>query len=230
MVDVHVRVGLPARHDEVDEGLEGQFLLRPVMAPEGAERLRRIGWIPHAEQVFQPVLLRERVALDVEEQVAGIGLRQRAQPAIRLHRQELERRHRPVARHVLQARLLVEAGQRGIRHVRHLRQWLLQRGERGHGPDAAAAQPPSLVRAQRCDQAQMVRGRAPRRRRSAASGRPCSGVPVRVPVAAERRDHRTRWPPGSVPSRCGSRRGSRPGGGCPPGSRCRPARRASRRA
>ena len=107
MVDVHVRVGLPAAMTKSMKPSKATLLLRAVVAPEGAVRLRGVGWVPDAEQVFQPVLLRERVALDVEEQVAGFGSGART-TAVRLDRQELERGHRPAARRVLQASLLVQ--------------------------------------------------------------------------------------------------------------------------
>ena len=116
------------------------------------------------------------------------------------------------SRYVLQARLLVHAGQRGVGHVRHLRQWLLQRGERGHGPDAAGSQAASLVRAQRCDQAQVIRAsRQPSQvscQRRTSQWRTGSGVSGSGKTGHPRAASRKR------PSRCGSRRGSRPGDGC----------------
>ena len=95
VVDVEVRVRLKAVHDEVDECLEGAAL--PVRRygtgfdrPERVTR-RLTGSVhpprfDHAEEVFDPVdfvRTEERVALDVEEQVARRGLREHQQPLVR---------------------------------------------------------------------------------------------------------------------------------------------------
>ena len=81
VVDVHVRVRRPTRGDEREELLERHPLLREAVRPERREPLGRVD---HAEQVVEaPVGCRalgvERIALEVEEQVAGVGLGDRGE-------------------------------------------------------------------------------------------------------------------------------------------------------
>ena len=96
VVDVHPGVGLPRRRDQVDDRLEGGPLLgvgeRPEPAVDG-----RSGVVERhdAEQVLAPALAGERVALEVEEHVAGRRLREPRQPQARLDRPELDDGPRP---------------------------------------------------------------------------------------------------------------------------------------
>ena len=80
---VHVRPGivLHARHDEVDEGLAGRFLLGPSQCPALLEAGDAVPVAREkAGQVFQTVLADERIALEIEEHVAARRLRQPAEP------------------------------------------------------------------------------------------------------------------------------------------------------
>ncbi len=74
VVDVHGRVDRQPVHDQVDDLLERSLLVRWGVRPEGSEAgpAVRVGGhrVDHAPQVFEPVVGRERVALQVEEEVA----------------------------------------------------------------------------------------------------------------------------------------------------------------
>jgi hypothetical protein len=70
VVDVKVRMRLPPRDNEVDELLEDPLLLRPVEGPVAVVGAVRIGV---AEEVLDTEGERVRVALEVEEEVAGRG-------------------------------------------------------------------------------------------------------------------------------------------------------------
>ena len=87
VVDVHRRVVVEARHDPVDEPLERRGARRRART----RRRRRVTRWPRTpplgveepEQVVEPVVEGVRVALDVEEQVARRGRRQRGQARAR---------------------------------------------------------------------------------------------------------------------------------------------------
>ena len=69
VVDVHVRVLGEPRVDEVDEPLEGRLLLLAARRPQ---RLERVVAVAEAPEVLEAALgVPERVALEVEEEVAG---------------------------------------------------------------------------------------------------------------------------------------------------------------
>ena len=94
VVDVQVRVGLKAVHDEVDECFEGApFRARGDGAvldrPEGVERrlpvLTQTVGLDDAEEIVDAVdlvRLEEGVALDVEEEIARGGFREHEQPLV----------------------------------------------------------------------------------------------------------------------------------------------------
>ena len=87
VVDVHVGVLAQARVDEVDERLERGLLARVVVGPERREVVVRV---EHAPEVLEaPVLVPERVALDVEEEVAGRGVGQEREAGVGVRREEL---------------------------------------------------------------------------------------------------------------------------------------------
>ena len=84
VVDVQARVARASLVDEVDEVLERLLLGGAVVRPEGAVALG----VADAPEVLEPAArLPERVALDVEEEIAGRGRRQEREPARRLRRQ-----------------------------------------------------------------------------------------------------------------------------------------------
>ena len=91
MEDVEIRVGGLSHADEVHERLEGGLLLGRGPGPEGLEPELPVGLDPaHAEQVLEARLPDERVALDVEEEIAGGRGRQRGEtPAGTGSREEL---------------------------------------------------------------------------------------------------------------------------------------------
>ena len=102
VVEVRLGMNLEVRHQRVDERLEAPPLLVPVVRPERAEAVRRlprhgrafreravdVGAREHAAQVLEPARF-ERIALEVEEQVGGVGGRQTIEPEPRAPRQEL---------------------------------------------------------------------------------------------------------------------------------------------
>ena len=116
VVDVHRRVALDARGEEVHELLEGALLAGAVVRPERLEARAAVLEIAHAEEVFEPARL-ERVALHVEEHVARVGLRQALEAAARSignegsGRQEFELRLAGLAALELQARLALQPGE-----------------------------------------------------------------------------------------------------------------------
>src|SRR5689334_2488331 len=67
-------------HQEIHEPLECDAFGRAVMRPKRLEPRLAVVDEPEAEQVFEPVLF-ERIALHVEEDVAGVGLGQTIEPA-----------------------------------------------------------------------------------------------------------------------------------------------------
>ena len=91
VVDVQVGVDAAARLDPVDEALEGRLLAVAVEAPDDlVARLAAVAVAP-AEEVLEPARrLVERVALEVEPDVAFRGRRKRAEAAVLLVREELD--------------------------------------------------------------------------------------------------------------------------------------------
>ena len=87
MVDVHVRVLREPRVDEVDEPLEGGLLLLAARRPQ---RLERVVAVAEAPEVLEAALgIPERVALEVEEEVAGRRVGEERESGCRLRREEL---------------------------------------------------------------------------------------------------------------------------------------------
>jgi hypothetical protein len=83
VVDVHVRIGAQALVEEVDELLDRALLALAVVRPEASEGRPAVLAPEDAEEVLEPAVGRpERVALDVEEHVAGRGLRQQLEAAL----------------------------------------------------------------------------------------------------------------------------------------------------
>src|SRR5438105_10928119 len=79
-----------ARVDEVDEVLEHPLLLAAIVRPEGGEARLAAADLGHAEEVLEAAVgLPERVALDVEEEVARRRLWEQAEAALGLEREEL---------------------------------------------------------------------------------------------------------------------------------------------
>src|SRR4051794_32303899 len=84
---MHRRVLFETRHDEVHEAFEAasltieRELVRFVPRPDGVERAIRL---EDAEQVVEPLVEGKRISLDVEEQVARRGRRQRGEPTLEL--------------------------------------------------------------------------------------------------------------------------------------------------
>ena len=70
MIDMQVGILRPTRHDEIDELLERGLLTSGIERPpaEGCWLVGRRG--RPAEQIFEPADTDERVALDIEEDVA----------------------------------------------------------------------------------------------------------------------------------------------------------------
>ncbi len=103
VVDVHVRVSLAPLAHHLEEVAKGLAFVGPVVRPQ---RREVVGGVEHAEEVFQPPLAAvgrpQRVALEVEEQIALVRLGQHHQ---RLRVGDLVRRLAVDARRDLQARL-----------------------------------------------------------------------------------------------------------------------------
>ena len=80
VIDVQPGKALPARHHEVDEGLEGRPLRGGIKGP--ARVILGLAGRPRgpAEQILEPARADEGIALEVEEDVARRGLGQAAKP------------------------------------------------------------------------------------------------------------------------------------------------------
>ncbi len=107
VVDVHAGKALHALDQEVHEPLERDALRRRGRAPRVGLNCGLVAVDEaQAEQVFEAVLL-ERIALHVEEHVAGIGLRHaiEAAPALSVEFEKLDARLARRAPRELQRRL-----------------------------------------------------------------------------------------------------------------------------
>ena len=106
-----------ARHDEVDERLEQLLLGGRVVGPPAPERTDgAVGaWHDDAEEVLEPEVAHVRVALDVEEDVAGAGRRQHLEATVGSGVEQLVGRQLvgPAAGRYLEACLAHRLGQRG---------------------------------------------------------------------------------------------------------------------
>ncbi len=118
VVDVQVGPPLEPRDDEVDHRFERDLLLRVVVAPEGVEHRRAaLVDLDDAEEVLEPLVTDERVALEVEEQVAGGRLGQEAQPAVGLRLEQFVGALPGATLDDLEPRLLAEPLGRGRSHA-----------------------------------------------------------------------------------------------------------------
>ncbi len=158
MIDVQVGMRLQAADHEIDEALEsGPFLVagnRPVR--NGCERAAGLG-VGVAEQKLDAALADERVALEVEEHVAGRRLRKAREAEARLHRQQLEQRFSRRAPFKLDPGLLADSriGKRGAaRGLPCGRQ--RHRGERRDRVDALALQLLDLNLGRAGDEREMI--------------------------------------------------------------------------
>lgn len=153
MVDVQVGMRLQPRADEVEKALEGALLAGAVDALERREPPLRIG-VLHAPQILEAARrLEERIALDVEEDVAGRWRRQQAEAALRLRRQQLVVMTSS-ARCYLQPRLTHQPLLRLRRDAGRRRG--IECGERRDGRDAFRLEALDLVAPHPRHQAQMV--------------------------------------------------------------------------
>ncbi len=163
VVDVHVRMGGAPPGDVLQEVQQGLTFLAAVVCPERAEdqggAVGRAGAagrrLDHPEQVLQAALREiavrpERVALEVEEDVARAGRRERGQPAG--VEQLVEHRAVAVATH-LQTRLRGQRRQRRRRDTRHV---AARAGEVVDGADPGREQPFALRRAHAGHQQQVT--------------------------------------------------------------------------
>ncbi len=120
VVDVEIRVALAPFGDEVHQPLERDLLpgerdLGRMKRVERPERGEGAIDVEHAEEVVDAVIERIGIALEVQEQVAGIGRRQHGQAALRLDlcagrwKEQLVDRSRPASALDLDPRLLADA-------------------------------------------------------------------------------------------------------------------------
>ncbi len=120
VVDVEIRVALAPFGDEVHQPLERDLLpgerdLGRMKRVERPERGEGAIDVEHAEEVVDAVIERIGIALEVQEQVAGIGRRQHGQAALRLDlcagrwKEQLVDRSRPASALDLDPRLLAHA-------------------------------------------------------------------------------------------------------------------------
>lgn len=102
----------PTRHHLVDEGLEGLLLGATSRRPERAVVASALGIDERiAEEVLEATALDERVSLEVEEDVVRRGLGQQGQPTSGLGGEELPAQDSECSALVLEARLLLHAGE-----------------------------------------------------------------------------------------------------------------------
>ena len=84
VIDVHVRMLLPARVDVIHECLKGTLLLLAGQRPSGCVVCLSFEIQIHpSEQVFEPAVAAEGIAFQVEEDIAGSRRRQASQPECR---------------------------------------------------------------------------------------------------------------------------------------------------
>lgn len=155
-VVVHVRTGVcPGPFDEgVDELLERDLLLHPVMGPERRETL---GGVHQTMQVLEsPAGLGEGISFDVVVEVAGVRRRKQVEPYLVTH--PPDQTVPALARHLQPCRV-AQAVERFSPHLGRAR---LVRGrrERVDRHHATRAQPRDLVAPHARDEAQ-VAGRTP---------------------------------------------------------------------
>ena len=161
VVDVHAGVSFPHARDELQERHQRGPLVgggQPpalLAAPAVAVAPRPAG------QVLAAVRADERVALEVEEHVAVVGLRQPREAALRFERQPLERRDLLAARRDLQPRLMPEPLVGLLRAaLRRLRQLAAAVGELRHRRHALPLELTPVRRVQPGDLGQVVVGDA----------------------------------------------------------------------
>ena len=156
VVDVHVWIGAQALVEEVDELLERALLALAVVRPEGSEGRPAVLAPEDAEEVLEPAVGRpERVALDVEEDVARRGLRQQLEAALRRRLEQVIRVPPGHACAVLERGLVAQRLEGARRHARDLAvRW--RGGELGERADARLLEPRNLVAAQARDERQVV--------------------------------------------------------------------------
>ena len=138
------RVGEPGV-DEVDELREHAPLLVAVVRPERAEARPAVAELGDAEEVLEPTLgLPERIALDVEEEVAARGPGQEREAAVGLGRERLPavELREPVLE--LERRLLAELLERDAGQPRHVGAGF-GGSELGKRRDPGAGEPRDLV-------------------------------------------------------------------------------------
>ncbi len=151
VVDVHGRVGSPRSHQAIDKRLERRLLLLGARRP-----VRREGAVLHdPPEVLKAMVAHERVALDVEEHVAGRRGRQQRQAAPDFRLQQLVDRPLSVALDQLQPRLLRQPSSRRLADRR--RQLIPGAlAERAHSDDAGFLEGPLVVPAHERDQRQVI--------------------------------------------------------------------------
>ena len=151
MVDVHVGIARQPLVEKVDERLERAPLTvavvrpdRPV-APGSVVARRRVVLRQQAEEEVQPPRrLPERVALDVEDDVARRGSRQPLEALLRLCAQRMPRQGARRAPMQLQPGLIVQRVVRPRRQVGDLR-LCRRRRQLGQRADARRPQPRDLI-------------------------------------------------------------------------------------
>ena len=161
VIDMERRVAFEPLHEEVDEPLERRtFRLERERAGLVArpDRVERAVGLQDAEEVVETVLERERVAFDVEEQVAFRRLGERGEPPFRVDRLARCRQQQLVARCVgeapfeLDPGLLADADQRLFAGALDLRRHgerqpaEVRRASQSHGPRVPAAAVPRCRR------------------------------------------------------------------------------------
>ncbi len=142
--------------EEVDELLERALLALAVVRPEGSEGRPAVLAPEDAEEVLEPAVGRpERVALDVEEDVARRGLRQQLEAALRRRLEQVIRVPPGHACAVLERGLVAQRLEGARRHARDL---AVRRrgGELGERADARLLEPRNLVAAQARDEREVV--------------------------------------------------------------------------
>ena len=141
VIDVHAGIQVPSLQNRVHQGLEAPALRRPVERPvvmvarrADLERQhpgrRRVRDRP-AEQVLDSALVHVGIPLEVEEQVAGRGIRQTGEPAAGRQGKQLVQAPALGPAGELDARLLSSAAVALLRAARRLpgnRQRLVRQG------------------------------------------------------------------------------------------------------
>ena len=191
VVNVQVRPLRPPREDEIDQRLERAFLAGAIVAVERDEAtFARFVDGGDAEEILERTAFVERVALDVEIEIARIGLRESREPATLLGPQQLVARDAVGARFHLKRCLRARLRERPRLELRRTRRVRRLR-ERRDRHDARLVQLDRLAATDAGHQTQVIVGSAARFADGVEPATPLAvrdGIRVRRPARVRARE------------------------------------------